>query len=324
MGHHKNEAMRKEIYASLVFVVCGYAASAQLTLTPKTGIEQSFTSVGYNNQSKFSPMGAAVSPQFAVRLDYRFKNIHGPFAGIATSRSVLAYQFTDPETGFTNFTASRGDMQLRFEAGYQVSTKPITLGKAKPAARASAPAPAVKKSCGGYSAMSRCGQARKAMQPVQPAVANNEPMNLRIQPFAGMAFVPNPVTALSTANAMYTYKAGNWNTAFIAGTNFEVGKGAARKFVVGVQYLKGLGNLDNETLVTTTGTKATTTQLRSGSSAWNVTVGVPITLAKKKVAKQAAVVAPVVAPAKAPEVKKVEEKKKSCSSYYRTRCGNYQ
>jgi hypothetical protein len=308
--------MRKEIYASLVFVVCGYAASAQLTLTPKAGIEQSFTSVGYNNQSKFSPMGSAVSPQFAVRLDYRFKNIHGPFAGIATNRSVLAYQFTDPETGFSNFTASRGNMQFRFEAGYGVSTKPLSLGKAKPAARATAPA--VKKTCGAYSAMSRCGQARKAMQPVQPAVAKNEPMNLRIQPFTGMAFVPNPATALITDNAVYTYKAGNWSSAFIAGTNFEIGKGDTRKFVVGVQYLKGLGNLDNETLVTTTGTKATTTQLRSGASAWNITVGVPISLTKKKaVVKETP--APVVAPVVAPEKKKV-----SCSSYYRTRCGNYQ
>jgi hypothetical protein len=282
--------MRKEIYASLVFVVCGYAAGAQLTLTPKAGIEQSFTSVGYNNQSKFSPMGAAVSPQFAVRLDYRFKNIHGPFAGIATNRSVLAYEFTDPETGSTNFAASRGNMQMRLEAGYQVSTKPIALGKAKAA-------PAAKKSCAGYSSR---------------AVKNSEPMNVRIQPFAGMAFVPDPATALTSNNAMYSYKAGNWSSAVIAGTNFELGKGSARKFVIGVQYLKGVGNLDNETLVTLPESKAVTTQLRSGASAWNVTVGVPITLAKKKVA----VVAP--AKAKAPEVKK-----KSCSSYYRPRCGNF-
>jgi hypothetical protein len=196
-------------------------------------------------------MGAGVSPQFAVRLDYRFKKIHGPFAGIATNRSVLAYQFTDPETGATNFTASRGDMQFRLEAGYQVRTKP--LGK--------------------------------------------KPGSLRIQPFAGMAFVPNTMTALVTDNSSYRYNAGNWSSALIAGTNFEVGK-----MVVGVQYLKGLGNLSNETLVSET--KAVTTQLRSSVSAWNVTVGVPVSLAKKK---------------KAPEVKK-----KSCSSYYRTRCGNWQ
>lgn len=270
-------------------------------------------------------MGAAVAPQFAVRLDYRFKNIHGPFAGIATNRSVLSYQFTDPETGFTHFTASRGDIQMRLEAGYHVSTKPIALGKAKQTSKTNAPAaktsaPAIKRTCGAYSGMSRCSQARKAMQETPATVVKKEPMNLRIQPFAGMAFVPNPATALITENAVYTYRAGNWSSAFIAGANFELGKGDARKLVLGVQYLRGLGNLDNETLVTTTGTKSATTLLRSGASAWNVTVGMPISLTKKKAAvKQAPVVAPVVAPAKAPEVKKT-----SCSSYYRTRCGNYQ
>jgi hypothetical protein len=142
--------MRKATFASLVFVVCGYAASAQFSLTPKAGIEQSFTSVGYNNQSSFSPLGSAVAPQFSVRLDYRFKNIHGPFAGVATNRSLVAYQFMDPETGRTDFKASRGDMQLRLEGGYMYSSPAIQLGRSKPAPKAVAPV-AAKKQCGSYS-----------------------------------------------------------------------------------------------------------------------------------------------------------------------------
>lgn len=311
--------MRKATFASLVFVVCGSAASAQLSLTPKAGIEQSFTSVGYNNQNRFSPMGSVVSPQFSVRFDYRFKNIHGPFVGLATNRSLVAYEFMDPETGATNFKASRGDMQLRMEAGYMYSTKPIALGKAKstaPAAKAASP-----KTCGGYY-MSRCGQARAAA--AEAAAKKNEPMNLRIQPFAGMAFVPNPQTALSSTMTdyapAYQYKAGNWSSAFIAGSNFEIGKGAQRKYVIAVQYLRGIGNLGNETLVTGTDTKATITQLKSSASAWNVAVGVPLSLTKKKtVVKETTVTAPAIAPA----AKQPEAKKSTCP-YYRSRCGNWQ
>jgi hypothetical protein len=314
--------MRKATFASLVFVVCGYAASAQFTLTPKTGIEQSFTSVGYNNQSNFSPLGSAVSPQFSVRLDYRFKNIHGPFAGVATNRSLVAYKFMDPETGRTDFKASRGDMQLRLEAGYMYSSPAIKLGKSKstaPAAKAVAPA-STQKRCGGYS-YSRCGQYKQAAKQIaQPAVKKSESMNMRIQPFAGMAYIPNPQTAIKTTDAMYQYNAGNWNTALIAGTNFEVAKGTQRKFVVGVQYLRGMGNLGNETLVSAKESAAMTTQLKSKAAAWNISVGVPLSLSKKKtVVKQTTVTAPAVVP----EVKKEEPKKSSCQKY-RTSCGKWQ
>ena len=324
--------MRKATFASLVFVVCGYAASAQFTLTPKAGIEQSFTSVGYNNQSSFNPLGDVVSPQFSVRLDYRFKNIHGPFIGVATNRSLVAYQFTDPETGRTDFKASHGDMQLRLEAGYMYSSPAIKLGKAKavaPAAKA-VPQASTQKRCGGYSCYSRCGQYRQAMQKVAPQTAakKSEPMTMRIQPFAGMAYIPNPQTAIQSTDVLHQYNAGNWNTALIAGTNFELGKGAQRKLVVGVQYLKGLGNMDNKTLFVAKEGKSTTTQLKSSASAWNISVGVPLSLSKKKtVAKQTTVTAPAVVPEVKqeikPEVKKEEPKRSSCQRY-RTSCGNWQ
>jgi hypothetical protein len=145
-------------------------------------------------------------------------------------------------------------------------------------------------------------------------------MNMRIQPFAGMAWIPNPKAAVKTIDAMYQYNAGNWSTALIAGTNFEVGKGTQRKFVVGVQYLKGLGNLDNETLVTGKENIASTTQLKSSASAWNISVGVPLSLGKKKTAVQQTT---VTAPAVVPEVKKEAPKKQSCQKY-RTSCGKWQ
>jgi hypothetical protein len=48
--------MRKAALTGLVFVACVLATSAQLSITPKVGFEQSFTSVQYNN------MGAPFHP----------------------------------------------------------------------------------------------------------------------------------------------------------------------------------------------------------------------------------------------------------------------
>src|SRR5436305_3497092 len=82
MTPKKLKAMRKAALTGLVFVACVLAASAQLSITPKVGFEQSFTSVQYNNMGAFSPMSPAFSPQAAIRMDYLIKKVHGPFVGI--------------------------------------------------------------------------------------------------------------------------------------------------------------------------------------------------------------------------------------------------
>jgi hypothetical protein len=272
--------MRKAALAGLVFVACGFATSAQLSITPKVGFEQSFTSVQYNNMAAFSPMNPAFSPQAEIRMDYLFKKVHGPFVGIATSRSLVTYQFANPETGNQQFAASSGDWQLRYEAGYQVSSKPFQIGKVKMPAKPST------------EGFSPCAAAR-AMHNYYRAVedaARKPMMNVSIQPYAGMAFIPNPQTTLSTINkssgAVYQYNAGNWNTAFISGFNFAFAKGSEKKFVVGLQYLKGIGNMGNNTLVTLTDNKQIITHLASMASAWSFSVGMPINLMKAKAVAQ--------------------------------------
>src|SRR4051812_10668991 len=121
--------MRKAALASLVFVACGFATNAQLSITPRVGIEQAFNCVKYNNTSGINPMSPNVSPQAGLRVDYQFNKTHGPFVGIASNRSLVTYAFTNPETGDKEFTAEHGDWKLRLEAGYLVSSKPISLGK---------------------------------------------------------------------------------------------------------------------------------------------------------------------------------------------------
>ena len=301
--------MRNAALTGLVFVACGFATTnAQLSVTPKVGIEQSFTSVQYNGMGSICPMGSEVSPQVGLRMDYLFNKVHGPFLGVGTNRSLITYQFTNPETGDKEFMASRGDWKLRFEAGYQVSSKPISLGK--PAKQSAEKATA--------SVQSPCGA--RLLQAKNAVAKKNVGMNLRIQPYAGMAFIPNTPAGLNSIyknnETVYQYNAGNWNTAFIAGTQFAFAKGSDKKFVVGLQYLKGIGNMNTETISTALDNKQITTKLNSTASAWNLTVGMPLTFSKSKPAADKTIVeVPPPAPVKAPV-------KKSCS-YYRSRCSKW-
>lgn len=312
--------MRKAALTSMVFVACGFATNAQLSVTPRVGIEQAFTCVKYNNTSRISPMNANFSPQVGLRADYLFNKKHGPFVGVASNRSIVTYEFTDPETGDKQFTSSQGDWKLRLEAGYQVSSKAISLGKT-----VKTPAQQVEQ------VTSPCA-ARKMML-AQVAPVQKPAMNMRIQPYAGMAFVPNPQTAIVRAmksnEAVYQYSAGNWNSAFVTGVNLAIAKGDINKYVIGVQYVQGIGNLYKETLSVPLDGKEMNTELSSHASAWNVTVGMPLNFTKSKPivvqkvepVKQTPVIQkpeqPRQAPAAAAEEKPV---KKSCG-YYQKRCG---
>lgn len=303
--------MRKAALASLVFVACGIATNAQLSVTPRVGIEKASTCVKYNNTSRISPMGSNYSPQVGLRMDYLIKKSHGPFVGVSTNRSVVTYEFINPETGDKDFTASQGDWKLRLEAGYQLSSKPIALGKA--AKQPAAKTPEVLQSpCAG-----------RKMMLANAAAAKKPVMNLRLQPYAGMAFVPNPQTAISSAfrsnETVYQYSAGNWTSAIITGINLAFAKGNANKFVIGLQYLQGIGNLNEETLTTQLDNKQLNTQLSSSASVWSVTVGMPLSFSKSK---PAALQSKVETPAKVMEPVKVEAPKRAAAPA-KKQCGYY-
>jgi hypothetical protein len=270
-------------------------------------------------------MNANISPQVGLRADYLFNKRHGPFVGVASNRSLVTYEFSNPETGDKEFTSSHGDWKLRLEAGYQVSSKAISLGRTAKQATATKP----------VAAQSPCG-ARKMML-AQAAAAKKPVMNMRIQPYAGMAFVPDPQTALTNTmrsnETVYQYSAGNWTSAFITGVNLAFAKGDVNKYVVGVQYLRGIGNMNNETLTTPLDGKELNTQLSSSASAWNITVGMPLNFSKSKPAmqkvapqaaqqKQAAAVQKPAQPKQTPAATPAETPKKKCG-YYQKRCGNW-
>jgi len=274
-------------------------------MLPQLGLETSKTMVSLNEKDAFSPLGGTVSPQAALRFDYAFKKGHGPFLGLATSRSVVEYRFADPETGTTAYTASRGSTQLRLEGGYQVTTKRLYFKKATaPKSTATSHYKTNGMGCSRSVAHSGCGsKTRMAAPPVDKRTW------VRIQPALGMAYIPNTATSeiqktvQDDGQSVYAYNAGNWTTGVISGVGFVFGKGAESKYMVSLNYVKGLGNLDTRSLTTMYGNKPITTSMQSTAASWSLRMGIPINFAKKPAA------------AKSQPVKKPYSQEHKCGQY---------
>lgn len=286
-------------FTSLAILATALAANAQFSLTPKAGLEPTRTSINYNDLRCLSPLGSKINPQIGLRLDYKFNKTHGPYVGVSTNRSITVMQFSNPETGVNNYTASAGERQVRFEGGYTYSSKPISLGskagastgsgastRSGPSTRSGSKASAkespakseARNGCGRYAQKNSCGNRSKSPEKL---MAKNKGWTLRIQPSAGLAYNPAGKNNLvQEGGGNYQYNAGNWKTALTAGTDLEFGRGRDRVFTLGFQYLKGLGN-SNASITTQTGTKATTTYLSSRSSAYNITLGIPFALSRQ-------------------------------------------
>lgn len=279
------------------FVLCillGYVSNAQkFTLLPQAGLESFKTSVQFNNLPSFSPKDLQLAPRLGLRMDYAFKKIGGPYLGVATSRSSAAINFTNPENGIDVTSVSTGRMQLRLEAGYQISSKPFYFNKSGAAKKAAAAA--VQKAAAVRSMYSRgsctryhsggCGNSSSRVAPVSQ-IAADKGWYVAIQPSIGLAYIPavkSTVSIQSMDPKGISYVAGNMSSAFVAGTGFEFGENTDRKFNVSIQYIKGIGNLNTRAVTTFSGSKATTTMLGSSVSGWNVSFGIPISLSKKKV-----------------------------------------
>jgi hypothetical protein len=301
--------MRRVLLVCLA-VAFGCAATAQLTLLPQLGLEANRTALTVNDGASFTPLGTKFSPQAAVKLQYAFKKMHGPFIGLATSRPVVQYDFAKPETGAA-YTASRGNTQLRLEGGYQVSTKKLYFKK-KPDVKNNATSyhqrTEGRAGCSKSAARSGCvGNATKARtKPVDNRTW------MRIQPSVGMAYMPAAPRAgiYAKDQSTYQYNAGNWETALVSGVAFQFGRLAQPKYSISLDYVKGLSNLGTQSITTMVSNKPTTTTLKSATSAWSIRMGIPIVFAKKQVVlKQTA-------------VEKESREKKGCTQY-RSGCSQY-
>jgi hypothetical protein len=277
--------MRTAALTLISFVAFGFAAGAQkFSLLPQVGFENSNTKVRYNDLPSFSPAGVNFSPQVGLRFAYTSKPGHGIFLGAASSRNVVPFSFTDPENGMNSFKTTTGGMQLRFESGYQFTSKRISLKKSGSNTAANAENKISEKKQCGFSFKSHCTKNKTS---ANAGKANPTKGSwVRLQPSVGLGFIPAVKTDLvsKTQNGQttYEYRAGNWNTGLITGMGFEIGKNNSRLFTLSVNYFKGLGNLDKQTISTVIGSKTLTTHLQSEVSGWNMRIGVPFTLGAKK------------------------------------------
>ncbi len=264
----------------LLFLLIGSAANSQFTLLPQIGFEQSRTTVEYNDEDEFKPLGAKGNLKASLRADYRFKKGHGPFIGIATSPAMVKINFTDPETFKDNYQADKSSLQWQLEGGYQYSTKPIYFKKSSQKntdVKTTSEKTGIKKSCGSYTYRSHCGDKMKSS-----IAKKNEALNMRLQPSLGIAYRPDEDNGLSKYGNQYEYKAGNWNTALLSGLGFEFAKGARRILTLSVFHTKGLDDEETQTINTVSNGKNIVTNLESESSSWGMSVGIPISLTKKK------------------------------------------
>ena len=273
-----------------VFAGITLTANSQFTILPQAGFENSNTKISYNDLPYFSPL-AQLQPKFGLRADYKFRNGFGPFAGISTSRPLVSYSFTDPEKGMTEYSASMGNMQAQLQAGLQYTSKPIFFKKQTSTSKS----PKVETTTTNHSYYSsRCshyysGCGAKRSGTAEKTKAPDKGWSLRLQPSAGIGFIPSNVEdiVINPAGSQnnYVYNAGNNKTTFLTGMGLEFAKNEKRLFTLNINYFKGLG--DNATNFTSESAgKTTTTMLNSKLSGWGATLGIPISFTKKTSTKQ--------------------------------------
>ena len=295
---------------AFLFVAFGNAARAQgLSLLPQVGFENSFTKIQINDGSSFRPDCGKFSPGVSLHLNYASKKGHGFFVGAATSQSITEFKFTDPETSLTNYTASAGDMQVRLEGGYRFSSKPIFFSKPSSASTSSTKSSSKSGCHRSYSCKKKSGE--------QQAGKGSW---MKVQPSLGMAYIPGVPSNLIESNVNgisgYEYRAGNWNTAVLAGAGVEFGKDNRSLFTISINYFQGLNNMGNETLTTQSTGKTVITNYASSASGWNLRVGIPFSLTEKKQVKSAAISSEAAKPKQQPA-------KQRCGQYKPTyRCGS--
>jgi hypothetical protein len=271
-----------------LFAFASFTATAQFSIQPQLGMEALRTKIQLNDLSKFSPLSTQIAPRLGLRMAYKLKTGHGVFAGVTTGSPAVDFRFTNPQAAQTSFTTSANAMQLKLEGGYQYTTKAIRISK--PSGKSNSSASNSLNSyvkhgygCGGHF---RCGMHSSSSTCTRfsySKVTQDKALYMRIQPSVGIAFAsPQKGIETETKNSVTTYQYNTgWNTALIAGTTFEFGSRKQTMFTISINYLKSLGN--NSEVVYAGSAKDVATTFKSTTSGFNVGVGIPINLAKKKV-----------------------------------------
>lgn len=294
----------------LVLIAWGHVTTAQkLRLVPQTGFDKIRTNISQNDGS-FTSLKNCITSNLGLRMEYNFRKGHGPYVELLTNRSIVGVDFATKESGVQQETVSRGDKRYSIGAGYQLNSKAIQLTKSKASSPKEITGSSYKKQCIGYT--SRCGQKKE----IKNVRSQNNGWTMRVQPALGAAYIPRQEDVVHQTGA-FRYNAGNTNVAIISRLGFEFAKNRQSVIMLAVVYQKGIGNLDEVSVSSTTGTKTNVTRLNSKTSSWGFTAGIPITLYKKKPPVKKYMM-------KITERKTVTEKKSSSPSkcqQYKSNCG---
>jgi hypothetical protein len=265
----------------LVIAVFGTAANAQFTLRPQIGIENPITKISYNDLSSFTPV-TQFQPQVAIHADYKFKSGFGPFVGLSSSRTAVNYNFNDPATGMTAYTATMSKIQLALQAGLQYSSKAFSLTNQSAAGKCNSENRSTMRTGCCHSSHSCCSKTGLT----EKATPKKDAWTVRLQPSAGLSYIPSNKPTLSEKSPGYVYNAGNLKTAIVTGMSFEFARNKAKFLTVSFNYFKGLGNDETTfTASSASASKTVTTTLSSKVSGWNASVGIPISFAKSSSSK---------------------------------------
>ena len=264
---------------ALLASACGWA---QFSLLPQIGFERSSTSLVANSFS-----GAHVTTQLraSLKADLRFKGGHGPFINVGTAPAPVGFLFHNDSTLVAAKPEKAGNLQLRMEAGYQYTSKPIRLGKgstvtvAKPSANKTYTY-GQRKSCGSNYYRPSCGDKKV----VAKQSAAKKAWNMQLQPSLALAYLSGNNPTLVRHADGYRYYADAWNTALVPAMGVSFGKGQHQLFTLTVFYTRPL-DMAPEEVTSVSGGKPVVTAMNPKASAWGMTLGVPISLGKKTVAK---------------------------------------
>ena len=284
-------------------LLAGTTLHAQFSLLPYAGFEQSHNTLSYGNGLSAADVNGNLKA--GLRMDYRLKGGHSPFVNITTNPAPVSFSFNKAGSLADNVAAVRGNQQLRLEAGYLFSSRPIQFGRRSSTSTISSFSETIergtmqKKSCGSMTSIqSHCNKRNRSFKSALP----HQSLNMRLQPSVALAYIPSAVQTVKQTVDGFAYTAGAWKTAIVPAVGFEFAKGKQRLFTLTAFYTQPLGQ-NKETVTTQIESKTITTALQQTSSTWGLTLGVPFSFSKSNTNKV-----------------KTRTEKKSCTRTYYRKC----
>jgi hypothetical protein len=249
--------MRKIYYTLLLVLTAPLFINAQeIVVTPQIGIQSSGTKTTFNNSPFYRPADNSTA-SIGLRLAYQSKKGHGPFVGVALASTTTNYSVVDASGNYLGYQIG-GRNVVRTQLGYQWNTKRLYFKRLWD------------------NSLSREEFDKLA----------KKGWYVRFQPYAGVGMdfgIDNSSHGFMPNTSGYVYSPIYKHTAhFTAGLNLEFGRNDKKKFTLGIGYMRQIGDPHYTQLTQTVNGNTYTSYWHNRTSTFNVTLGVPLTIWKKR------------------------------------------